>query len=896
MPLLIILTLVLGPVRATLPKEVTIGALLSSHENGAVFVEAVNQLNGYDNSAGLPSPVHFNATYTIMDANPLRAAKAVCDDVIPNQVYVVIAGSKSYNDLSSMAVSFTCGFYRIPTIGISVRDSVFSDKNLHMSFMRMVPPYKDQAKVWVELLKYFQFKKVVILGSSDQEGRAILGRFRNFAEDADIEIEKTIAYSSNNPDLWEHIDLSELRSRVILLYASMEDAEKIYAKASAMNLTEPGNVWIVTEQALNAPNIPEGVLGLRLLNGDNTVAHIEDSIHVIGSAFRALQKDMQNITEAPHSCTHESGWNSGLLLLDYLKAQKVLGKTGEIAFNEDGDSEKPVYEVVNTRLDSLKVIGHYGGRQGDRLSIHTSDIIWPGHMLVKPKGIKISTHLQVVTIESIPFIYTDPISDNDGSCAEVENRIPCVRPNSTGGQQKQYCCYGYVIDLLIKLSQKVNFTYDLHLVEDNNYGTFEIRNGSSKKTWNGMIGELLDNRADLILAPLTIDPERAKYVDFSKPFKYQGLTILVKKTMKDSSLASFLQPFQNTLWILVGLSVHVVALVLYLLDHFSPFGRFKLAKNNDTEEDALNLSSAMWFAWGVLLNSGIGEGTPRSFSARVLGMVWAGFAMIIVASYTANLAAFLVLDRREASVSGIDDARLRNPQQNFNYATVKNSAVLMYFKRQVELSTMYRTMLDKNYDTAEEAIRDVKEGRKLQAFIWDSSRLEYEAAKDCDLSTAGELFGRSGYGIGLEKDSPWTEEISLAILSFHESGFMEQLDGRWILVKDAKCPEKNTSPATLGLTNMAGVFMMVAGGIIAGVLLIFVEIAYKRHRGLKEKELELAKTAADRWRGNIEKRKVLRQSWQYLHHERLAYETAHLAANPATAAAVGAGEVDRWQH
>jgi len=52
-------------------------------------------------------------------------------------------------------------------------------------------------------------------------------------------------------------------------------------------------------------------------------------------------------------------------------------------------------------------------------------------------------------------------------------------------------------------------------------------------------------------------------------------------------------------------------------------------------------------------------GTPRSFSARVLGMVWAGFAMIIVASYTANLAAFLVLDRPEASISGIDDARVR---------------------------------------------------------------------------------------------------------------------------------------------------------------------------------------------------------------------------------------------
>lgn len=52
------------------------------------------------------------------------------------------------------------------------------------------------------------------------------------------------------------------------------------------------------------------------------------------------------------------------------------------------------------------------------------------------------------------------------------------------------------------------------------------------------------------------------------------------------------------------------------------------------------------------------KGTPRSFSARVLGMVWAGFAMIIVASYTANLAAFLVLERPKTKLSGINDARV----------------------------------------------------------------------------------------------------------------------------------------------------------------------------------------------------------------------------------------------
>ncbi|RXG55045.1 Glutamate [NMDA] receptor subunit 1, partial [Armadillidium vulgare] len=299
-------------------------------------------------------------------------------------------------------------------------------------------------------------------------------------------------------------------------------------------------------------------------------------------------------------------------------------------------------------------------------------------------------------------------------------------------------------------------------------------------------------------------------------------------------------------------SVHVVALALYLLDRFSPFGRYKLANTDGTEEDALNLSSAIWFAWGVLLNSGIGEGTPRSFSARVLGMVWAGFAMIIVASYTANLAAFLVLDRPQTSLTGINDARLRNPMENFTYATVKGSSVDMYFRRQVELSNMYRTMEGNNYPTAEAAIAAVKEGT-LKAFIWDSSRLEYEAAQDCELVTAGELFGRSGYGIGLRKGSPWADRVTLAILEFHESGYMEELDNLWILRNpDEDCETDDRAPATLGLKNMAGVFILVAAGIVGGIGLIIIEIIYKKHQIRKHKRLEIARHAADKWRGAVE--------------------------------------------
>lgn len=46
------------------------------------------------------------------------------------------------------------------------------------------------------------------------------------------------------------------------------------------------------------------------------------------------------------------------------------------------------------------------------------------------------------------------------------------------------------------------------------------------KMWTGMVGDLVYKRADMIVAPLTINPERSLAIEFSKPFKYQGISIL----------------------------------------------------------------------------------------------------------------------------------------------------------------------------------------------------------------------------------------------------------------------------------------------------------------------------------------------------------------------------------
>ncbi|BFZ09236.1 hypothetical protein BsWGS_12275 [Bradybaena similaris] len=837
-------------------QVITIGASLSSERMEYEFKQAVSALNHNFPNAN----VLFNSTSILMDSNPIRSALDICDKLLVQRIFAVVASHPNSTDHSPISVSYTCSYYNIPVVGISARDSAFSDVNVHKMFLRTVPPYSHQADVWVQLLLNLTWHKVIFLYSADEEGRSILSRFQTLAEDHDIKIEQTVRYAPGEKNYTNTLEtILSCTSRVILLSASSEDAEFIYINAENLRMTGEDWAWIVTETALTI-NIPVGFLGLHLVNGTNEVNHIKDAVQVIGKAFSKLLAK-ENISDPPTECKDLDSWDYGEVVYEALIETKLNGETGQVSFSQEGDRLNSMYEIMNINSKRRAMtVGLYGHKEKIiGLRMVGNNITWPGNTHIKPKGEKISRNLAIVTLKEKPFVEVLPLP-KDGQCRPVgraQHAFPCK--NGT----HDHCCMGYCLDMLAKIAEKVQFNFTIHLSKDGLFGSFEKRNGTDKKYWNGMMGELMRQEADLIVAPLTINPERENDIDFTKPFKYQGLNILVKKTQKDSSLASFLQPFQDTLWILVGLSVHVVALVLYLLDRFSPFGRFKLAKSDDTEEDALNLSSAMWFSWGVLLNSGIGEGTPRSFSARVLGMVWAGFAMIIVASYTANLAAFLVLDRPEALISGIDDPRLRNPNEKFKYATVKGSAAEMYFKRKVELSSMYRNMeKQKTYFTAEAAIEDIRKG-ELQAFIWDSPRLEYEAAYDCDLTTAGDLFGRSGLGIGLPKNSPWTHEVSKAVLEMHENGLMEQLDSRWILVDSkSSCPESNSAPATLGLTNMAGVFMMVAGGIVAGVLLIFVEIAYKRHRGLKEKELELARNAADRWRGIIEKRRTLRRTLQ----------------------------------
>nr|XP_055037040.1 glutamate receptor ionotropic, NMDA 1a isoform X5 [Misgurnus anguillicaudatus] len=807
------------------PKIVNIGAVLSQKRYEQVFKDAVTQANQVYGR----EKFKLTAISVTHKANAIQMALSVCEDLISSQVYAILVSHppQSTDHLTPTPVSYTAGFYRIPVVGLTTRMSIYSDKSIHLSFLRTVPPYSHQAHVWFDMMREFRWNHIILIVSDDHEGRAAQKRLETLLEERETKnkkrnyenqdqlydskrgpkAEKVLQFNQETNLTALLLEAKELEARVIILSASEEDAAAVYKTARFLNMTGSGYVWLVGEREMSGKALteaPDGLIGLQLINGKNESAHISDAVAVVAQSIQELF-EKENITEPPRGCVGNTNiWKTGPLFKRVLMSSKYPdGLTGRVEFNDDGDRKYAHYSILNYQKSRLIQVGIYNGTQV--VMNKQRKIIWPGGETERPRGFQMSTRLKIVTIHQEPFVYVKPTT-LEGTCREeytpngvLIKKVICTGPNETipGRPTVPQCCYGFCVDLLIKLAMTMNFTYEVHLVADGKFGTQERVNNSNKKEWNGMMGELLGGLADMIVAPLTINNERAQYIEFSKPFKYQGLTILVKKEIPRSTLDSFMQPFQSTLWLLVGLSVHVVAVMLYLLDRFSPFGRFKV-NSEEEEEDALTLSSAMWFSWGVLLNSGIGEGAPRSFSARILGMVWAGFAMIIVASYTANLAAFLVLDRPEERITGINDPRLRNPSDKFIYATVKQSSVDIYFRRQVELSTMYRHMEKHNYESAAEAIQAVR----------DNS---------------------------------------------HENGFMEDLDKTWVRYQE--CDSRSNAPATLTFENMAGVFMLVAGGIAAGIFLIFIEIAYKRHKDARRKQMQLAFAAVNVWRKNLQDNK-----------------------------------------
>ena len=109
----------------------------------------------------------------------------------------------------------------------------------------------------------------------------------------------------------------------------------------------------------------------------------------------------------------------------------------------------------------------------------------------------------------------------------------------------------------------------------------------------------------MAVASLTINEERERVVDFTKPFMKVGISIMIKKPEKQKpGVFSFMNPLSNFVWLCVMVAFLAVSLVLFFVGRWSPFEWQTVGSFKDQSYNAFTLSNALWFALGALMQQG----------------------------------------------------------------------------------------------------------------------------------------------------------------------------------------------------------------------------------------------------------------------------------------------------
>lgn len=144
--------------------------------------------------------------------------------------------------------------------------------------------------------------------------------------------------------------------------------------------------------------------------------------------------------------------------------------------------------------------------------------------------------------------------------------IPDKEINLNSTFVKTKCCTGYMINLLQKLSDDLNFEFELYFVNDINSEKKEVK-------WTNAIDHVVNQVAHIIAGPFSITKDRSEKIDFSVPFLYTSYSMLIKQEKKGvDDLWMFLRPFTYLHWVVIGLFGLLSAISLALLEFNSPFG------------------------------------------------------------------------------------------------------------------------------------------------------------------------------------------------------------------------------------------------------------------------------------------------------------------------------------
>uniref|UniRef100_A0A6Q2YMS1 Glutamate receptor n=1 Tax=Esox lucius TaxID=8010 RepID=A0A6Q2YMS1_ESOLU len=557
-----------------------------------------------------------------------------------------------------------------------------------------------------------------------------------------------------------------------------------------------------------------------------------DAVHVVAVAVQQSQQ----ITVSSLQCNRHKPWRFGNRFMALIKEAHWDGLTGRIAFNRTNGLRTDFdLDVISLKEDGLEKIGTWDPPSGLNMTDHQKGKTSNVTDSLSNRSLVVST---ILVEPYVMFKKSDkPLYGND--------RFE-----------------GYCIDLLRELASILGFTYELRLVEDGRYGAQDETTGQ----WNGMVKELMDHKADLAVAPLAITYVREKVIDFSKPFMTLGISILYRKPNgTNPGVFSFLNPLSPDIWMYILLAYLGVSCVLFVIARFSPYEWYNphpCNPDSDVVENNFTLLNSFWFGVGALMQQG-SELMPKALSTRIVGGIWWFFTLIIISSYTANLAAFLTVERMESPIDSADDLA---KQTKIEYGVVEDGSTMTFFKK-TKISTydkMWEFMSSRRHSVM---VKDIDEGihRVLTsdyAFLMESTTIEFVTQRNCNLTQIGGLIDSKAYGVGTPMGSPYRDKITIAILQLQEEGKLHMMKEKWWRGNGCPEDEKNKEASALGVQNIGGIFIVLAAGLVLSVFVAVGEFIYKSKQNAQQEKRSFCSAMVDELRVSLKCQRRLKHKPQ----------------------------------
>ncbi|XP_050427756.1 glutamate receptor ionotropic, kainate 2-like isoform X3 [Adelges cooleyi] len=455
---------------------------------------------------------------------------------------------------------------------------------------------------------------------------------------------------------------------------------------------------------------------------------IYDAVNMLAKALHGIG-GTSKITADSLQCQNApfTSWSKGFELINYMKVLEMDGLSGSMRTDpKTGHRSYFTLEMVELTDNGFKKIGLWDPEKGMTYTRTSTEMLED----------------LVAASKNKTFIVATKITEPYFMLKEGHAKL-------VGNDKYQ----GYVVDLIQRIADDINITYEFRLRNDGN-GRRDKKTGK----WDGIIGEVQELRADLAVCDLTITHERRSAVDFTMPFMNLGISILFSKPEEpQTNLFSFTQPLSFQVWIFTATAYLGLSLVLFFLARITPNewqNPHPCNPKPEELENSLSLLNCLWFSMGSILAQG-SDILPRAFPTRLCAAMWWFFALIMTQSYTANWTAFLTSNRMETTIKNVEDLDKKAGTGGIKYGCLKDQSTASFFQHSnVNLYQKLWSGMEMFGDSVmvsdnKQGVDRVKKERNHYAFFMESSSIEYEVQRNCDLTEVGYWLDNKAYGIAM---------------------------------------------------------------------------------------------------------------------------------------------------